>query len=222
MALTNDIISQFAKLTTNKEEPKETTVYGTVVISDGKKYVRLDGSNIDTPISSTTKVANGDRVTVMIKNHEAIVTGNITSPSVGQNEMDETDKKVGDLSTQVSEFGVVVSYKISTENIDAINANFETMKSICGKFTELESVSAEIESLQAKFAELEYVSAKDVEIINAEIENISANFGEFTGLSAEDLEAFNAEITNLTARVGNFTYVSADVLEAIKAAVDSL
>ena len=52
MALSNEIVSQFAKLTNgNKETEKEDILYGTVVISDGKKYVRLDGSNMDTPIS---------------------------------------------------------------------------------------------------------------------------------------------------------------------------
>ena len=57
MALSNEIISQFAKLTNgNKETEKEDILYGTVVISDGKKYVRLDGSNMDTPISSTTNI----------------------------------------------------------------------------------------------------------------------------------------------------------------------
>lgn len=223
MALTNDIISQFAKLTTNnKTEQKETTVYGTIVISDGKKYVRLDGSNIDTPISSTTSAKDGDRVMVMIKNHEAVVTGNITSPSASQDSVDDLDDKTNNLSTQVSEFGIIVSYKITTEDIDAINATFEQMKAISGKFEELTAVTAEIETLQAKFAKLEYVNAEDIKAINAEIDNITAQFGEFTEISTEDLEAFNAEVTNLTARMATFTYVSADVLEAIKADIKTL
>ncbi|MBO5906206.1 MAG: hypothetical protein J6Q84_07300 [Kiritimatiellae bacterium] len=43
--------------------------------------VQIDGSNAVTPVLSTTGLKAGDRVTVMIKNHTAIVTGNITSPS---------------------------------------------------------------------------------------------------------------------------------------------
>ena len=223
MALSNDIISQFAKLTnSNKETKTERTLYGTIVISDGKKYVRLDGSNIDTPISSTANVKQNDRVMVMIKNHAAIVTGNITSPSADQQSVDDLNDKTDDMSNQITKFGIIVSYKISTDDITALNATFESMKSITGKFTELDAVTAEIETLQAQIASLEYLSATDIEAINAEIENIKANFGTFTGISTEDVEAFNAEIINLTARVGNFTYVSTEVLKAMKADIKNL
>lgn len=223
MALSNDIISQFAKLTnSNKETKTESTLYGTIVISDGKKYVRLDGSNIDTPISSTANVKQNDRVMVMIKNHAAIVTGNITSPSADQQSVDDLNNKTDDMSNQITKFGIIISYKISTDDITALNATFESMKSITGKFTELDAVTAEIETLQAQIASLEYLSATDIEAINAEIENIKANFGTFTGISTEDVEAFNAEIVNLTARVGNFTYVSTEVLKAMKADIKNL
>ena len=223
MALSNEIISQFAKLTNgNKETEKEDILYGTVVISDGKKYVRLDGSNMDTPISSTTNIKANDRVMVMIKDHSAIVTGNITSPSANQESVDDLNNKTDDISNQVTKFGIIVSYKISTEDITSLNATFEAMKAISGKFSELDAVTAEIETLQAKIASVEYLDANDISAINAEIENIRANFGSFTGVTTEDLNAFNAEITNLTARVGNFTYVSTEVLNAMKATIRDL
>ena len=223
MALSNEIISQFAKLTNgNKETEKEDILYGTVVISDGKKYVRLDGSNMDTPISSTTNIKANDRVMVMIKDHAAIVTGNITSPSANQESVDDLNNKTDDISNQVTKFGIIVSYKISTEDITSLNATFEAMKAISGKFSELDAVTAEIETLQAKIASVEYLDANDISAINAEIENIRANFGSFTGVTTEDLNAFNAEITNLTARVGNFTYVSTEVLNAMKATIRDL
>ena len=223
MALSNEIVSQFAKLTnSNKETEKEDILYGTVVISDGKKYVRLDGSNMDTPISSTTNIKANDRVMVMIKDHAAIVTGNITSPSADQESVDDLNDKTDDISNQVTKFGIIVSYKISTEDITALNATFEAMKAISGKFSELDAVTAEIETLQAKIASVEYLDANDISAINAEIENIQANFGSFTGVTTEDLNAFNAEITNLTARVGNFTYVSTEVLNAMKATIRDL
>ena len=223
MALSNEIVSQFAKLTNgNKETEKEDILYGTVVISDGKKYVRLDGSNMDTPISSTTNIKANDRVMVMIKDHAAIVTGNITSPSADQESVDDLNNKTDDISNQVTKFGIIVSYKISTEDITALNATFEAMKAISGKFSELDAVTAEIETLQAKIASVEYLDANDISAINAEIENIQANFGSFTGVTTEDLNAFNAEITNLTARVGNFTYVSTEVLNAMKATIRDL
>lgn len=46
MDLSNDLISQFAKLTTgDKDKNKEATVYGTVTIYDGKTCVKIDGSD---------------------------------------------------------------------------------------------------------------------------------------------------------------------------------
>lgn len=81
MRLSNDLITQFAKLTKTEKQKRETTSYGTIVEDGGTTYVRLDGSSMLTPISTTVAMAPGERVTVMIKNHIAIVTGNITSPS---------------------------------------------------------------------------------------------------------------------------------------------
>ena len=82
MALSSDLVSQFVKVTNDKTEIKtETTVNGTIVEYEGKKYVRIDGSDLLTPYETTTDVENGERVKVMIKNHTATVTGNVSSPS---------------------------------------------------------------------------------------------------------------------------------------------
>lgn len=82
MGLSSDLISQFVKATNDKKRRKtETIVYGTIVISDGVKYVKLDGSDLLTPVETTANTKAGERVTVMIKNHTAMVTGNISSPA---------------------------------------------------------------------------------------------------------------------------------------------
>ena len=83
MSLSKELISRFAKvIQTKQDKKKETTQYGTVVINqNGKPCVKLDGSDYFTPISTVTDVADGDRVTVLIKNHTATVTGNLSHPS---------------------------------------------------------------------------------------------------------------------------------------------
>lgn len=84
MSLSTELITQFVKATNDKnksKEPKETVMYGTIIEDSGVFYVRLDGSDLLTPISATTNVKNNERVTVMIKNHTATVTGNLTSPA---------------------------------------------------------------------------------------------------------------------------------------------
>ena len=82
MALSSEIISQFVKSATPKKtDSKESVAYGTIIVSGNKKYVCLDGSEFNTPITQAVAVSAGDRVVVQIKNHSAYVTGNLTSPS---------------------------------------------------------------------------------------------------------------------------------------------
>lgn len=80
MTLSNDLISQFAKATKDTSKNiTETIVYGTVQEDTG--MVLIDGSNTPTPVTTSVILRKNDRVTIMLKNHEAIVTGNTTSPA---------------------------------------------------------------------------------------------------------------------------------------------
>lgn len=82
MKLSDTLLRQFAKAVTVQPERKKTaTVYGTVVEQEGKSFVRLDGSEELTPVTLAAEVKNGERVTVMLQDHAAVATGNITSPS---------------------------------------------------------------------------------------------------------------------------------------------
>lgn len=84
MALSSDLLAKFAKVVNNSKpkNKKEDFAYGTVVLdAKGRTCVKLDGSDIFTPISSTTDLLPGDRAMVLIKNHSVVVTGNITSPA---------------------------------------------------------------------------------------------------------------------------------------------
>lgn len=90
MSLDNSVILQFAKMTNDDEESNiESTVYGHVVESNEEYMVMIDGAEGATPISTTATVKAGERVIVKIKNHEAIVTGNQSNPSIGAFELDE-------------------------------------------------------------------------------------------------------------------------------------
>ena len=75
MDLNSILVSEFAKITNdNKETVNEgTTVYGTYRVDGDGAYVQIDGSDTRTPVATTTGAKSGDRVTVLIKNHRAIV-----------------------------------------------------------------------------------------------------------------------------------------------------
>ena len=80
MALSKSLVQQFAKLAVPKEKKNESTVNGTVKIIDNTSYVQLDGSDILTPVSTTVEIKDSERVKVLIKDHTATVTDNISSP----------------------------------------------------------------------------------------------------------------------------------------------
>lgn len=95
MALSEELISQFAKITKDEEKtPTEKTVYGTVVEREGVKYVQFDGSDILTPVAATTNYEPDERVIVTIKNHTATITGNFTSPSARTTEVEAVDRRI--------------------------------------------------------------------------------------------------------------------------------
>ena len=85
MDLSKQLVKDFVEVTGDSKRT-DTTVYGTIVENNGAMCVRIDGSDEITPIVSTTTVKEGDRVTVHIRNHQTVVNGNTTNPSIGINE----------------------------------------------------------------------------------------------------------------------------------------
>ena len=216
MALSNELISQFAKIASDKKKaPTETTVYGTTVMYNGKPHVKLDGSDLLTPVQTTSSFTEGDRVTIMIKNHTATVTGNTTDPSA-------SSTTVKDQGSKITEFEIVMAYKVTAQDLEAVTATIQNLYAKVVTIENADILKADIEQLHAKFAELDYVKAGDVEAINAEIENLEAKFANIGDLTTEELEAINAEINNLKGYTADFTYVSADVLSAFRANIKEL
>lgn len=111
MDLNSILVSEFAKITNdNKETVNEgTTVYGTYRVDGDGAYVQIDGSDTRTPVATTSEARNGDRVTVLIKNHRAIITGNLTDPSTTVKSVEERiatgvgdiQKTIDNLKTQL-------------------------------------------------------------------------------------------------------------------------
>lgn len=118
MNLPKELISEFVRATDDSKTnyKKETTLYGTAVIKGNQSYVRLDGSSIDTPVTSTVGMTDGERVTVMIKDHMAVVTGNVSTPAATEAQV---EKKIKDVNFDLSD--IREELKILTdEEVDAI------------------------------------------------------------------------------------------------------
>ena len=117
MNLSQDLITAFAKITNDKKDKNtETILYGTTVIQNGIRYVQIDGSNVLTPVQSTAVIRSGARVTIMLKDHQAIVTGNLTDPSASSGDV----SNIGDIETALttkvdkSEFELTINELLTT------------------------------------------------------------------------------------------------------------
>lgn len=79
------LVKEFVRMTNDTSKKKsESFLYGTVdnVNEDGTIDVIFDGADSSTPCTSSVSVAKGDRVLAMLKNRQAVVTSNITNPSI--------------------------------------------------------------------------------------------------------------------------------------------
>ena len=104
MGLSSELVSQFAKITNDKEKKKneEVTLYGEVYEYEDMICVKFDGSEELTPVTTVVEkdesgnivnykygaasVKTGDRVSVSLKNHSATITGNLSDPPAGRAE----------------------------------------------------------------------------------------------------------------------------------------
>lgn len=248
MGLSNDLITQFVKVTNDKkEEKKETVVYGTVKTVDGVDYVQLDGSELLTPVSSTTNIADGERVTVMIKNHTATVTGNITSPSPSGSDLNN-------VLDQISEFEIVIAGKVSTEQLEAESARIDNLiaedvliknrlvsaeasigtltadnATIKGKLTAAEADIDDLTTtkLDAEIAKVTYATITNLDATNAEIHTLQSDFGTFEQLSTNTFSAHAADIENLKttkldAESADLKYANIDFTNITEASVENL
>lgn len=223
MGLSSDLIYQFAKITAG-EKPKKTesTVFGTVVDYGSKLYVRIDGSDQLTPVNSTTTgLKAGDRVTVMIKDHSATVTGNTSSPSTTQGDLDDAKEEIGNKITEVE---ILIADKVSTEELDAERARIDEL--VAGNVTitgNLDAVNAKIENLEAENVTITGdLSAANAEIENLKVTKLDVEIADIKYATIKNLEATNAEIHNLTADYGDFKVLATDKFTAIDASIKNL
>lgn len=227
MALSSDLISQFVKITKDEtSDKKETIVYGTVHKEDSSVFVKIDGSNVYTPVSTTSDTVEGERVIVMIKDHKAVITGNASSPSAR--------------SEDVKNLEIVVAGKVSTSELEAQNAVIENLKSdnitITGKLTTAEAdidnlktdnatITGKLTAAEGKISSLETskLSAEDADIKYANID--------FTNIGKAAIEQFFSKsgmISNLVVGESTITgklvgvTISGDSIEANTIKADKL
>lgn len=225
MALSKDLASQFAKVTNNKKKTSsESTHYGTVVVYNGEQYVRLDGSDLLTPVSSTTVNEDGDRVIVTIKNHNATITGNTSTPSASNKDLQSTNGKVEEIGNQITEFEIIVADKVSVKELEATNGRIDNLVSdnVIIKDT-LTAQNAEITNLKAEDVTINGIlTANKADIDDLKTKKLDAEVANITYATIDNLKATNADIYNLQATYGDFVVLTTERFEADEAKIGDL
>lgn len=237
MSLSSDLISQFVKTTNDaKKSNEETTLYGTATKFNGKMYAKLDGSDRLTPIDTTVDVKEGERVTVLIKNHTATITGNVSSPSARTDDLKDTNKKVEEANSKIGTFATVLADKVDTKQLNATNAKIETIESDNvtikekltahdGEFKNIKTKNLEVEEkikasegeiddlktkkIDSEVAELKYAKVDDLNVTNETVHNLSGDYADFKESTVDKFKSNDASIKKL--QTDSLTAESADI-----------
>ena len=253
MELSEALISQFAKEVKASTETSKPVDSGVVVEGTAKQYgdaiyVQLDGSDQLTPvISSTAGMKDGDRVTVLIKDHSAKVTGNVSSPSTGEDEFNDYKEEVADTITEVE---ILIADKVSTGDFDAEKGRIDDLVSdnvtikdrltateadikdltaenveISGKLTAAEADIDDLTAnmLTAEVADLKYATIENLNATNADVNNLETTYAQVSGkLTAAEADIDELQANSLTAESADIRYAKIDFANIGEAAVENL
>lgn len=191
MSLSSDLISEFVKVTKDDEKPKsETIVYGTTVVEhDGSTYVKLDGSDLLTPVSMTSTAKNGERVTVMIKDHTATITGNMSSPSARSGDVkdiaDNLNIEKGKIKELIAENATITEKLTAAEGeIDTLQANDVTItKKLTAAEGDIKNLNTD--KLSVRDADIKYATIGDLEATNAKVYNFETTYAKIADLKTQ-------------------------------------
>ena len=204
MQLSADLVSKFVKATKDTKTQDGTTMYGTVVMQNGTPYVRLDGSEILTPVTSMADVHSLERVMVLVKDHTATIMGNISSPSAR--------------SDDVKVLTEVVADKASIGDLKTINADIENLKADNVEISDkLTATEADIKDLEADNVTInEKLTANNASIKELEVDNVSIH----EKLTANDATIEELQTGKLDAKLADIKYAQIDFANIGKAALE--
>lgn len=188
MKLTGYTISEFASLISSSESiTTNNTLYGTVVYVDEKLYVNIDGSSSLTPATTESEVKEGERVSVSIQNHSAVIRGNSDNPSASTGTVTDNYNEFVDTTEDINQQLASLSV-----NNDSIIARVEDME---GSVSTLELRADEFDVTVSAKAD----SGNIISTINASREGIkiSSEKINITGMvTFEDLSGEGKSIIN--------------------------
>ena len=249
MGLSSELASQFAKVTNDSSRNTNgTKLYGTIAMLGEVPHVKLDGTEELTPISRTVEVAEGDRVEVMIANHSATVTGNLTDPSIGivragnlESKITQTAEQIQlqvsdlekNLDSKITQTATEIRSEVSdldgrfSENITTVENGIrnDMANSLASMSDTLTGLSNDLTGLGEDLTGLEESTNSSISTINASIETLTFNVSnldsKITQTAAEIRSEVSAEVTDLNATIVNTETGIRDTISAEVASLDS-
>ena len=203
MAVPNELIAKFAKLSKESKIQRETTVFGTTVEYGGKLYVKMDGSDLLTPVATTSEISAGERVTVMVKDHTATVTGNISNPSASKGTTDAIEDEITTINATIGNFELVIADKVNTNELQAEVAKINELMALKANIVDLNATNATIKDLNVQVANIDKALITKADIVdldaaNAEINTLKANYADIETLVGGNLTMDNIQSLVLT------------------------
>ena len=203
MAVPNELIAKFAKLSKESKIQRETTVFGTTVEYGGKLYVKMDGSDLLTPVATTSEISAGERVTVMVKDHTATVTGNISNPSASKGTTDAIEDEITTINATIGNFELVIADKVNTGELQAEVAKINELMALKANIVDLNVTNATIKDLNVQVANIDKALITKADIVdldaaNAEINTLKANYADIETLVGGNLTMDNIQSLVLT------------------------
>lgn len=217
MDLSSELISQFVKATKDTApKTSEATIYGTTVEYNGTVYVKLDGSERLTPVETTVALEPNERVTVLVKNHTATVTGNISSPAARNSDVEA-------IKGTIAEFDTVIADKIDAKTANIELAIIDKLDGKYATFDVIEAAEAEIDILKADNVTInQKLTARDAEIDQLKANSLTVEVADAKYATIENLNGTNARFNNLESTYGEFKIATVDRLDAIEADIENL
>ena len=249
MGLSSELASQFAKVTNDSSRNTNgTKLYGTIAMLGEVPHVKLDGTEELTPISRTVEAAEGDRVEVMIANHSATVTGNLTDPSIGivragnlESKITQTAEQIQlqvsdlekNLDSKITQTATEIRSEVSdldgrfSENITTVENGIrnDMTNSLASMSDTLTGLSNDLTGLGEDLTGLEESTNSSISTINASIETLTFNVSnldsKITQTAAEIRSEVSAEVTDLNATIVDTETGIRDTISAEVASLDS-
>lgn len=214
MSLDKKVIKDFVAAVNKKEETKTPTILtGTVHREGGTVFVKIDGSESLTPVFTVINVENGERVTLTIENHKAMITGNLSSPAARGNEVEDLKEVVAD--------------KVSTAELKAITAKVGQIDGDVANFKEtttekLTAQEANIKKIDGDVANFKETTTAKLNANEANIKKIDGDVASFKETTTEKLNANSAAIGSLDSTFANFKDATAEKFKANEASIEDL